>query len=407
MKRIASIFLLVCMCLLVSVMFMACTGEENNEQTTKAETTDNATDTTVATDTADTTATTETTQEEQTAESQADTEVSSGEEEETQEHTYQTDIIYGVDPVRGSMYTYHFDEKGRLSEIWSADDILEWGYHYFQPAYSFVYGEDGRLTRFAFSENVYHIAYNNDGTPYFSDASESMYTSASLQTLILHENGSIKQIAFDIGGEVQTITFDEKGRITSVAWAGDSDSGEYGSSYENNRQVITLTEDGQLYDAEIIIEYNEDGKPLKQSTRMGQNTEINLEWSYHEKVLVSVVDHDDAENITLTYDDNGCLVRKETKRDGVLTEYVVYTYDQNGLRLTEMQYDAEDNYQEGYTYSYTQGNLETITRETIEGERYVRVYDAKGNMLSETIYSEWEGDSEGERVYQEDYRELN
>ena len=197
-----------------------------------------------------------------------------------------------------------------------------------------------------------------------------------------------------------------------MAWENSNGTGgAYNSSYEGNVQTITMLQNGQLYDAEIKINYNEDGNPLKQTTRMGEETIVNKEWTYDGKILVSINDYDSSETTSLTYDNSGLLVRTETKKNDALAKYTVFTYNGEGLRLTEKTYTADDTYEEGYTYAYEGNVRKTVTRERIEGltRRSVWVYDAYENTISNTTYSEYESEYEGEptRYYQENYTEYD
>ena len=230
-----------------------------------------------------------------------------------------------------------------------------------------------------------------------------------MSSITYHENGSIKSIAFYFGDQLQTDVYDESGRSVSIAWENlDGTGGAYNSSYADNIQTVTMLQNGKLYDAEIVIKYNEDGKPLKQTTRMGEESIINKEWIYDGKVLVSVNDFDFSKTTSLTYDDNGLLVKIEIKINDALTEYTVLAYNGDGLRLSEKTYTAGGEYKEGNFYSYEENVRKTVTRERIEdlASRSVWVYDAYANTISHTQYYEYEDeykDGKNTRYYSESY----
>ena len=323
-----------------------------------------------------------------------------------------TNYVFTLHPHRGNLAVSLFDDEGRLSEIWDVDDRLEWQYPFLVPSYSFKYNADGYLSYYKGSTVESEIAYDEGGTPYFVD-SKINNTIFSLSSVSYHENGSVKSIAFYYGNQLQTDVYDENGRSISMAWENSNGTGgAYNSSYEGNVQTITMIQNGKLYDAEILVNYSEDGKPLKQVTRMGEEGVVNKEWIYDGNVLVSVNDHDSSLTTSLTYDNNGLLVKTETKKNDAVTEYTVFTYDGDGLRLCEKTYAADGTYKQGYTYSYEGNVRKTVALERVEDaeSRSVWVYDAYANRISHTLYQEYEGeykDGNNTTYYTENYVEYD
>ncbi len=425
MKRILSILLAVCACICVCAMLASCDGDEH-EHTYKSEWSKDAEyhwhacgkeDCTEASERAkhtfdDGKITTEATAEADgvktftcTVCGQTKTESVKYVPEQIEETAAESIIL--TDPHRSNLMLTVYDKKGRLVEIWDVEDTLDWKYPYLNPLYSFEYGEDGMLTYYGGSTVSSKIDYDSDKKPYFVDK-EINSTAISLESISYHENGSVKQIAFYLGTQLQTDTYDERGRIISAAWVNENGSkGEYRSEYKDNKQTITMLQNGELYDADIVIEYNSDGNPVKQITRMGENVSVDKEWTYNGKQLVSLIDRDSSKTVTVTYDENGLLVRSEIEENGELTEYTVFTYNSDGLRLSEKTYEANESYRSGYTYSYSGSERKTVTFEVIEGDdvRSVRVRDAYEKPISDTEYTRYEGEYSGEQaVYYGEYR---
>ena len=313
-----------------------------------------------------------------------------------QDQTVHTESLVFVHPHRGNLAITVYDSKGRLTDILHASDTLDWKYPYVSSLYTFAYGDDGRLSYYGSASFKSAVAYSDDGSAYFTETSSNS-RAISLESLSYHDNGSIKEISYYYGTQLQTDTYDEYGRATSVAWSNENGTGgAYLSENGGNKETVTMLQNGELYDADIVIEFNSDGNPIRQTTRMGAESVVDKEWTYDGKRLVTLSDYSSSSVCTLTYDSNGYLIGSETLRNGQTAEYTVYTNSADGSRLTEKYYGANDNYKEGYTYEYSDGALSTYTHEVIEeGRRSVRVRTARNEPVSNTDYFEYENEFNG------------
>lgn len=317
---------------------------------------------------------------------------------EHQDAPVSTAMVYSFDD-HNDLIVHCYDEKGRLSAIWDVSDLLllENAFYSYTPVYSFTYGDDGRLTHF----NDVAIGYGDNEEVFYAPSSSYVVTE-QLLSISYHENGAIKDICeryLNSGRKLEkTHMFDANGRLIGILdkyYNQDSSvsEGHLIWTYEDNRVVMTMKEDGELYDADITLEMNGDGLPSKMSMRMGEQTSVTKEWTYDGQTLIGCSDYDREQTTALTYDDHGDLAKSETKKDGALIEYTLYTYDENGRLLTAKQYDAAGQCQTSDAYEYsTNGDVKTLTRE----EKYaggdgtmVTVYTPNGKTETVTM-SEWE-----------------
>ena len=166
MKKLVSILIAICTCLSVCVMFTACgdehehtygtewskdethhwhacEGESCTEVSDKAEHTWNdgevTTDPTADADGVKTFTCTVCGQ----------TETEAVKYTGNQDAPVNTAMVYSFDD-HNELMVHCYDAKGRLSEIWDVRDLLllEHTFDNYGPAYSFTYGDDGRLTHF-------------------------------------------------------------------------------------------------------------------------------------------------------------------------------------------------------------------------------------------------------------------
>ena len=164
MKKLVLLLLAVCMCLSVGVMLTSC-GYEEHTHTYKTEWSKDTThhwhacegeDCTDIADKAEHTwndgeITTEASAEADGVKTFTCTICSQTKEEKVeyipdQSASDDTDYVFALNPHRGNLTVSLLDDKGRLSEIWSVEDTLEWQYPFFVPSYSFKYNTDGYLS---------------------------------------------------------------------------------------------------------------------------------------------------------------------------------------------------------------------------------------------------------------------
>lgn len=414
MKKIVSMLLAVCMCLFVGVMFTAC-GDEEHTHTYQTEWSKDAThhwhacsgeDCTDVADKAEHTwndgeITTEATAEADgvktftcTVCGQTKTEtISITDDGDTLEST----VVYTL--VENYLIIHKYDNEGRLSEMWQVSDELQQDYvgngsltDGLSPWYSFTYGDDGRLTHF----NGIAISYNDGGDVYYAPSS-AYVLDRQLLSVLYHENGMIKEISERyLGTEYKlekTYIFDNSGRIIGIL---DKDTNEdlgVGEShmiltYEENKVVMTMKYDGELYDADMTLELNDKGLPSKIIYHQGEQTTVTKEWTYDGRSLTGYSDYQRNKSTTLTYDESGFLIRSETQKDGEVIEYTLYTYNNGGKLLTQKQYDAEGRCQMSDTYEYdVNGTISTITREEadyVRGDTDVYVLTKDGTTWTST-----------------------
>ena len=329
------------------------------------------------------------------------TETPTGPSEPTPPVTQEAKRNYGLF-VEG-VIEYVLDDKGRLVEIWSLDsetldresayaDVLEsW--------ISFVYGADGKLIEF-FGQPV---TYDGQGNATYGEDEPS--TPVIFE---YHTNGSIKKLAatLTVGTDSYTTeyNFDEQGRFTVFGTIETSIEGGntvteksiYNFTYEVNKVTISVVyNDVPVEGVSMVMEFDADGKPIKVLEIEGEESD-EFGWTWDGSRVASCYEYGTTsqsgsdgqstpvrykDEIFFTYDENGNRTKSESKRDGVLKEYTVYTYNAANQILFEKEYNAENVEESSVVYDYdAQGNL--LTKTSTKGDN-IYVTDGEGRPIRE------------------------
>lgn len=237
-------------------------------------------------------------------------------------------------------------------------DVMDWGdsvsvYTYDgheNPIRMAEYDADGKLL----TETVYEYEYDNDGnlknTKEYIDGffnSESEYTVSEGESILTkftqyNEDGSKFYNEYDDNGNVvKMIDYDANGNVNlqTVSQYAQNDDGEW---YE------TAGTETYADGTKIEAEYNEYSHNISRVIYDADGTVASTEtWEY-------------------TYDDNGLKLTEKTYVDGVLNEEMIYK------TVT----------QDGGSYTYP----ETITTYHEDGSKTVCVYNENDELVRETEY---------------------
>ncbi len=204
-----------------------------------------------------------------------------------------------------------------------------------------TYDENGNLTKYPSSENIYEYTYNEQGYVIKEHRTDLVYDEEMTVEHSYDENGNlVKRVTTFIRDDNTWVTVDE-------------------FTYDNHGNVVVSLEE------------------------KGSSSERRTETEY-------------------TYDSNGNILKKVIyfKSSGRIEER---TYDENGL-MTELYEHLEDSnsyLREKYTYD-EHGNLSEVVYETNRGtttKNYTNDYDEYGNLIkqadSDGRIEEWSYDKKG------------
>lgn len=309
----------------------------------------------------------------------------------------QKSFLYGLS-MEG-IALIELDEQGRLINLWDLEmDTLE-PYSYrgqkSDPTFSFVYGEDGKLTEIS----ELPVIYDAQGNTTLGEGEDGMAA-----TIEYHPNGSVKSMIVSVSDESMTMNvvygFDAQGRFDQVGMemiVGETTRSMSASCvYEEGKATLTVKEDDTV-EGIITLEFNENGKPTKAIVTEEEDEEgEEMSWTWDGDLLTCYTDSyqmgaEGAAPTTYirktlhTYDENGNRIKTEVKENDELTGYTTFEYDEDGRLVEAITYDEDDEETECVFYEYDEdGTLLTVTEES---EWRTVTYDGEGRRLySETAY---------------------
>lgn len=309
----------------------------------------------------------------------------------------QKSFLYGLS-MEGIVLS-ELDEQGRLINLWELEmDTLE-PYSYrgqkSEPTFSFVYGEDGKLTEIS----ELPVIYDAQGNTTLGEGEDGMAA-----TIEYHPNGSVKSMIVSESDESMTMNvvygFDAQGRPEQAGMemiVGETTRSMSASCvYEEGKATLTGKEDDTV-EGIITLEFNENGKPTKAIVTEEEDEEgEEMSWTWDGDLLTCYTDSyqmgaEGAAPTTYirktlhTYDENGNRIKTEVKENDELTGYTTFEYDEDGRLVEAITYDEDDEETECVFYEYDEdGTLLTVTEES---EWRTVTYDGEGRRLySETAY---------------------
>lgn len=309
----------------------------------------------------------------------------------------QKSFLYGLS-MEG-IALIELDEQGRLINLWDLEmDTLE-PYSYrgqkSDPTFSFVYGEDGKLTEIS----ELPVIYDAQGNTTLGEGEDGMAA-----TIEYHPNGSVKSMIVSVSDESMTMNvvygFDAQGRPEQVGMemiVGETTRSMSASCvYEEGKATLTGKEDDTV-EGIITLEFNENGKPTKVIVLEEEDEEgEEMSWTWDGDLLTCYTESyqrgiEGAAPTTYirktlhTYDENGNRIKTEVKENDELTGYTTFEYDEDGRLVEAITYDEDDEETECVFYEYDEdGTLLTVTEES---EWRTVTYDGEGRRLySETAY---------------------
>lgn len=309
----------------------------------------------------------------------------------------QKSFLYGLS-MEGIVLS-ELDEQGRLINLWELEmDTLE-PYSYrgqkSEPTFSFVYGEDGKLTEIS----ELPVIYDAQGNTTLGEGEDGMAA-----TIEYHPNGSVKSMIVSESDESMTMNvvygFDAQGRPEQAGMemiVGETTRSMSASCvYEEGKATLTGKEDDTV-EGIITLEFNENGKPTKVIVLEEEDEEgEEMSWTWDGDLLTCYTESyqrgiEGAAPTTYirktlhTYDENGNRIKTEVKENDELTGYTTFEYDEDGRLVEAITYDEDDEETECVFYEYDEdGTLLTVTEES---EWRTVTYDGEGRRLySETAY---------------------
>lgn len=309
----------------------------------------------------------------------------------------QKSFLYGLS-MEGIVLS-ELDEQGRLINLWELEmDTLE-PYSYrgqkSEPTFSFVYGEDGKLTEIS----ELPVIYDAQGNTTLGEGEDGMAA-----TVEYHPNGSVKSMIVSESDESMTMNvvygFDAQGRPEQAGMemiVGETTRSMSASCvYEEGKATLTGKEDDTV-EGIITLEFNENGKPTKVIVLEEEDEEgEEMSWTWDGDLLTCYTESyqrgiEGAAPTTYirktlhTYDENGNRIKTEVKENDELTGYTTFEYDEDGRLVEAITYDEDDEETECVFYEYDEdGTLLTVTEES---EWRTVTYDGEGRRLySETAY---------------------
>lgn len=297
---------------------------------------------------------------------------------------------------------YEVDSQGRLIKVWNVNEFLDRDPDEESAIMGFVYGEDGKLSAVCNSGTEEPISYEGE-TP--------MLDGEMALRLEYHDNGSIK--TFELVEYKSGYTFDQTGRMTSMVMPAAPPSEEdasadidpellgkavYTFTYEGNKATLTVMVNGELYAESLEVEFDAVGYPVNMVVSSEGASEMSYAWKWENDLMMKMTMRMSREQegqtvtnvreVNMTYDEKGNRTRMERLTNGELDGATVYTYDANGLMLTEKSLDENgaEEYVMEYYYDngvYT-GKKKTYSTENMESYMVLWCeYNADGDLIAE------------------------
>ncbi len=308
----------------------------------------------------------------------------------SQTTTYQYDNAGRIDLITmpdNRILDYRYDGNGHLEKIVdSNDNFLQFSYDPVSGKISqrTVHKADGTLT----AEVAY--SYDSSGRLFkeFFPAASNAFTQRNYDAA-----GNLVSLVNALGKET-SYSFDELDRIIAIIKPGTVTTGFSYDSYDNQKEIT----DGN--DLVTTLSYDDFGRRISRNSPDSgitsyvydaadnlisetDATGVTINRSYDAlNRLVAISYPKSAENVVLSYDENGAIGQLTTRVDASGT--TVYSYDTLGRCIEETRTHNDQSFVT--SYSYTEGNmLQTINYPS--GRELSYQYDAAGYVSSvSTMY---------------------
>ena len=193
--------------------------------------------------------------------------------------------------------------------------------------------------------------------------------------------------------------FDEKDWVTEViVYTNDVETKRHSVECDKNGNFVRWTSDSS------VMEYSYDdrghslGMAMYIDGQLVSTTAHTWEGDLRTSVTTTMAGQSQTQQVLMTYDPDGKLLRQDSYNADTLLNYSIYAYRSDG-RITSMTTEQPD----GSPYSVGEydweGNKLTITTTGVDGQRLqtaVLTYDDAGNLLTHTIFN-----AKGEQVSRE------
>lgn len=360
-----------------------------------------------------------------------------------------TSISYSMS-LGGYVYT-QFDEAGRTAVryVYDRDTMQKTG-----KVYTYGYDESGKLNGFSIADadsvTVYTLSHSDDGkTVTAADAADPAFA----YVIVFDEKGKIvSETTYKNEEATFRFDFDENGFVVMETMYFRGMAIEYETVYEDDMALIVC----ELANAatELTVIYNEAGYPISlegtqlntaywhaytynkkmlcsSATFMDGNYEFYYIFTYDEKDRVKIMIEESDEGLheeQYTYDEKDQVIRiqvSDCTHSGELNYFYVTTheYDEKGRLVKTVDYEDGDEteYGQKWTYTYVYNEAGLVTEETAtfttsddgfiadfrdyyeydEAGREVKFtmieLDENGKMINKTV-TEYEYDEDGELV---------
>ena len=184
--------------------------------------------------------------------------------------------------------------------------------------------------------------------------------------------------------------FDEKDWVKEViVYTNDVETKRHSVECDENGNFTRWTSDGS------VMEYRYDnwGHSLGMSMYIGQQlvstTTYTWENDLRTSVTTTMAGQSQTQQVLMTYDSDGKLLRQDSYNADTLLNYSIYAYNSDGRTASMNSYQPDGNLHSVGKYDWD-GNTLTITTTDPNGnvtQTAVLTYDDAGNLLTHTVFN--------------------
>lgn len=221
-----------------------------------------------------------------------------------------------------------------------------------------------------------------DAEPQPTVPTEPAYKTVYVHTSITQEIGSTvsrTEYIFDQNNLVKEV----------VVYTNDTETKRHSVECDENGNYIRWTSDGSVME----YAYDEVGHNLGMSMYIGGNLVSSTEYVWENGLRTSVTTKMAAQNMTqkvlMTYNAAGFLLRQDSYTADTLTNYSIYTTDENGRVQSMSTYLPDGTLFSVSTHNW-KSDTQTVTTTDANGtvtQIAVMTYDVAGNLLTHEIYN--------------------
>lgn len=184
--------------------------------------------------------------------------------------------------------------------------------------------------------------------------------------------------------------FDEQDQVTQViVYTNDVETKRHSVTCDENGNYTRWTSDGSV----LEYSYDDEGHSLGMTMYIDGQEVSTTTYTWERGLRTSVTTRMAGQNMTqevlMTYDSGGRLLRQDSYTADTLDSYSVYVYDADGRVATMTTYHPDGSLYSIATHSW-EGNAQTIITTDPAGQvmqTAVLTYDEARNLLTHTVYN--------------------